>query len=337
MPYFNSEFQVRIKNCQGPVKVLDYLSSRFTYRPTTWWVSAIEENRISVNGITTTLNGTIENGDQLCFGVKDHWEPDYESQPKMLHQAGGLTFIHKPSNIPIHKTGQIIFSTLVQLIRAQLKDNRLSPLNRLDRETSGIVVFAAHKEFRRRYSPTNLSTRWLKVYIAVIPASKHFFNHVIDLPLAEQEESAIRCQMHPSPSGKKSISVVHTLRVSGSYQIVAVVPITGRKHQVRAHLASMGVPILGDKIYSHGGTFYLKRLNKALSESDFKKLGSCFHLLHCFYCELSASEHNSQKAFDYSLGVHWQRFLDVSELREWAASYDFIKLRENALQMNKPG
>ena len=79
-----------------------------------------------------------------------------------------LAFVHKPAGMPVHRTGRIFFHTLANLVKEKLGDGAWAPLNRLDRETSGIVAFARGPEAFKALAPDGAGVRWTKVYAAVV-------------------------------------------------------------------------------------------------------------------------------------------------------------------------
>ena len=85
---------------------------------------------------------------------------------------------------------------------------------------------------------------------------------------------------------------------SESYSIIKAELHTGRKHQIRAHLASLGHPIVGDRIYSHNGEFYLKLIKDGLNDDDYKKLGARHHLLHSWKSEIQISNNENIQVFE---------------------------------------
>ena len=109
---------------------------------------------------------------------------------------------------------------------------------------------------------------------------------------SSQNNSAIRSQMHvvPAGEGKESrtrFKCLSTKVEEGiSYSLIECEIFTGRKHQIRAQLAYLGYPIVGDKIYSNSGEFYLKRLDKTLTDADHQALLTPHHLLHAYEIHL---------------------------------------------------
>jgi len=92
--------------------------------------------------------------------------------------------------------------------------------------------------------------------------------------------------MWPLPNGKPCRTLFHTVAATEDYSLLLAALGSGRRHQIRAHLAYLGHPLVGDKIYSHDGNFFLKRLDEELTEDDYRILGARQHLLHAWSVDL---------------------------------------------------
>ena len=180
-------------------------------------------------------------------------------------------------------------------------------MNRLDVETSGIVAFARGRDALRRFSPGTPDTKWTKTYLAVVQGVMTDAG-VHDGPLAEWPEHPIRSRMQVHPDGKAARTQYQPVEVNGDKTLVLVRPVTGRKHQIRAHLADLGFPIVGDKVYSMDGYYYLKRLDGELDVSDIAALQAPHHLLHALLLDVRDAEGAGIKGIDANLPEGFMRF-----------------------------
>ncbi len=277
MPVFNSQFKAKVKLPKNqPMAFLEYLSLRFTYKTREEWEKLIEEKLAFVEGKTSSPHSLIHNEDVICFKVVDYQEPEVPTDIKLLAREKDLWVYHKPMGLPVHKTGRVFFNTMVNLVREKTSNPGLSPIHRLDQETGGLVFF--QNEAGSKIKKIKIH-KWYMAYVWGRPEKEEGY---IEFPLDTLEDSAIRCQMHHVSLGKPSTTYYQLLESDGKNSCILAFPVTGRKHQIRAHLSLMGCPIVGDKIYSEQGKFFLERLKRELTELDYEALGAEQHQLFCF-------------------------------------------------------
>ncbi|MDX2170255.1 MAG: pseudouridine synthase [Deltaproteobacteria bacterium] len=178
----------------------------------------------------------------------------------ILHRDDHLVAVHKPAGLLVHRTTIDARETrfLLQLVRDQI-GQPVSPVHRLDKGTSGIVVFALHAEAARRLTAMFGDGGVRKTYLAIVrgwaPASCRIDHPLRDLGdrLARRQvverraaRSVLRCLARielPAPVGRYA---------TARYSLVACRPRTGRQHQVRRHLKHLRHPVIGDVNYGDG-------------------------------------------------------------------------------------
>ncbi len=170
-------------------------------------------------------------------------EPAVDYSLSVLFEDDSMIVVAKSGNMPVHEGGLYVQHCLTAILEKRL-GYRVFPVFRLDRETSGIVVFAKNSSFVKGLFDSISSKEYVAVVRGVLRSDV-----VIDTPIGECAGDFIDWKKCVASSGKKSVTSVFVQRVVGGNTLVRVVPQTGRQHQIRVHLSSIGHPILFDKVY----------------------------------------------------------------------------------------
>jgi 23S rRNA pseudouridine1911/1915/1917 synthase len=202
----------------------------------------------------------------------------------VLHSSAELLFVNKPAGLVCHPTRDGELSSLIGRVRLHLGHGEGRLVNRLDRETSGVVLIAAHaaaaRDLGRLFGTAHVDKRYWAIVHGHIDADAL----TIDAPLGRDVASAVAIKDTVRADGaaaRTDVAVLRRfLRNGEAYSWVDVTPRTGRKHQIRIHLAHVGHPIVGDKIYGGDEQRYLRFVTRAMTDDDAAALKVTNHLLH---------------------------------------------------------
>lgn len=292
---------------RGGVSFLALLRRRFPYHTEAEWLERIRDGRVTLNNAPAAPETPVVRGDLITSHMKDYEEPAVPLDFRELLVDGDLALVHKPAGLPVHKTGKVFVNVLANLYRRFKGDDAWTPLNRLDVETGGIVAFARGRDALRGFAPGTPGVRWNKTYLAVVEGTMEG-DSFHDGPLAEWPGHAVRSRMRVHPEGKPALTRFRALTHAEGKTLVLARPVTGRKHQIRAHLADRGFPIVGDKVYSHDGCYYLKRLNGELTDADVAVLGAPHQLLHAVALDIRDAEGCGISGTDLDLPVGFRKW-----------------------------
>ena len=187
---------------------------------------------------------------------------------KILYQDEYLLAVNKPVGIIVHADGtnepsltEIVCEKLcVHESPTEVDLSQVQALNRLDRETTGIVLFSLNKETQSQFDQLIASKELSKEYLAAVKGAFEPNKLLIDKAIGKDRHNAQK--MRVSATGKPSQTEVRLVKTvltaqSQTHSLLLVNLLTGRKHQIRVHLSSLGFPLIGDTLY--GGVSSLQR------------------------------------------------------------------------------
>ena len=203
---------------------------------------------------------------------------------EVIYEDADLLVVNKPAGLVCHPTKTDERSSLIGRVRLHLGHGEGRLVNRLDRETSGLVLVAKSSAVAGELGKLIESSAVEKFYRAIVHGFVARDEFSIDAPLGKDERSAVAIKDCVRPDGaatKTQVSVERRFTRAGrEHSLLAIQPLHGRKHQIRIHLAHVGHPIVGDKIYGADEQIYLRFVVGALTEGDKETLLVSNHALH---------------------------------------------------------
>jgi len=214
--------------------------------------------------------------------------PRFSSVEKLfdiLYEDTELLVINKPAGLVCHPTKTDEYSSLISRARLHLGQGSHPQLvNRLDRETSGVTLVAKDADTARELRRIWESRQVEKDYLAIVRGQVAEAHGVIDAPLGKDEQSRVvikDCVRADGAAARTEYWVQQRLIIRQlPFTLLLVRPQTGRKHQIRIHLAHIGYAIVGDKLYGGDEDLYLALVENRLTPEQRRRLILPHHALH---------------------------------------------------------
>lgn len=253
----------------------------------------------------------------LLKDVEDEAESDAKDFVRVVHDDPALIVVDKPANLAVHPSARYHKHTLTQW----LTDNALSPdgtrpdlAHRLDRETSGLVACGRHKDATRALKAAFARRDVEKAYLALCFGRVERDAFDIDTPMRLTEDVKVIMEAHPDglPSHTRvRVQQRGALRDGTGVSLVECWPKTGRQHQIRVHLASIGHPIVGDKIYGAPLEEFLRFCKGEQTDADRARLRVGRHALHAWKLSLPHPVTRERLALEAPLAKDLAAFVEA--------------------------
>ena len=214
-----------------------------------------KSKQIYLNNIITFVNQKLKIGDIICVNLNFEEISDNIVPVKMdldiLYEDDCMLIVNKPYNMPVHPSMDHYEDSLSNGIKYYFNSiglkRKIRPVNRLDKNTTGIVIFAKNEFIQETLVKQMKEEIFEKKYIALVDGILDKDYQIIDAPIARKENSIIeRCV---SSEGEKAITIINLIKSFDNYSLVECILKTGRTHQIRVHTQYIGHPILGDDLY----------------------------------------------------------------------------------------
>jgi 23S rRNA pseudouridine1911/1915/1917 synthase len=237
----------------------------------------------------------------------------------ILREDDDLLVVNKPGWLVCHPSKNGPWSSLVGAVREYLQADKLHLVARLDRETSGLVIFARRPAVARKYQMAIQERKVRKSYFALLEGE---LTEPItaDQAIGRRKSGGpvhVKNEVRLHGGGQDALTVFEPVANGGGYSLVRVLPHTGRKHQIRVHADHVGHRVVGDKLYGPDERLYLEFIEDGFTENLAAVLPLARQALHCY-----------QYVFDFHEGL---------ETFTAPLTPDLVNFMKKAMQLNPEG
>lgn len=254
----NSNYKPVSRNGVGPSSValppgqwptiIDFLVEQFPAIPRTEWSERMQRGDVlDAHGNALTSASDYQANSKIFYFRSLPVEPRIPFDEVVLYQDDYLVVVDKPHFLPVTPAGRYLQETLLVRLKNSLGIDTLAPMHRIDRETAGLVLFTIQPQTRNLYQSLFRERSVSKEYEAIAP-----YRVELALPTIYRSrliESAAFMKMEEVAGEANAETAIDLMEVQGALARYKLEPVSGQKHQLRAHMAALGVPIVNDRIY----------------------------------------------------------------------------------------
>jgi 23S rRNA pseudouridine1911/1915/1917 synthase len=240
---------------------------------------AIHERVTLSWGVKARSATPVRPGGEVHIGYTPLPETLLEIDIPVLARGPGWLAVDKPAGIPVHPVNRVRENSLIRMLRRQEGEESLRLVHRLDRETSGVLLIAEDSATASRLARGFAKGGVLKEYLAMVRGVLREREGTIGLPVGKAEGSSVYVRREAG-RGKPALTEWRVERYLEDRTLLRVTLKTGRRHQIRVHLAAIGYPVLGDILYGRGDDDYLTLVREG-RDVRVERGGPRRQLLHC--------------------------------------------------------
>ena len=244
-------YTTRITSKDQGRTLLSHLASLYPHSSPQAWQQNLDNREVTLDGVNATGAECLTRGQTLVWNRPPWMEPDCPRHFEVLLDDPHLLAVNKPCGLPTLPGGGFLENTLLRLV--QKRTPAANPVHRLGRSTTGIVLFAKTSQAASRLSADWNTARVQKVYHALAQNIAQHDAYEILTPIGPVPHPLLGSVWAANPEGKPSKSFAKVISRHANTTTFEVTLGSGRPHQIRIHLASIGHPLVGDSLYGPTG------------------------------------------------------------------------------------
>ena len=253
------EFKAEYTPGEEILRIDRFLGSRLEQVSRSYLQKLVKDGAVLVNGKPVKSSYKVENGDRIRLEIPDAVEPEIEAEPMaldILYEDSDIILINKPKGMVVHPAAGHYSGTLVNGLMAHCK-NELSGINgvmrpgivhRIDMDTTGVLIVCkndkAHNAIAEQLKVHSITRKYYASVHGVLKADTGTVNAPIGRHPVDRKKMSIN-----EKNGKEAVTHYRVLQRFRRFTFVECQLETGRTHQIRVHMASIGHPLLGDQVY----------------------------------------------------------------------------------------
>ncbi|MDR3065050.1 MAG: pseudouridine synthase [Comamonas sp.] len=233
---------------QGGGLLIDFLCERLPAVSRKDWL-----RRMAAGQVVSETGDRADPASGFIPGLRYYYYRELDAEPEIpfaaqvIHRDGHLLVADKPHFLPVVPAGQYLQNTLLVRLKREFDLPELSPIHRIDRDTAGLVVFSVQRATRGIYQGLFRDRAIHKVYEAVAP-----FRADLSFPrehASRLEESGHFFRMHEVAGEPNSRTLMEIIEHNQAWARYRLSPVSGKRHQLRVHMAALRLPLRGDTFY----------------------------------------------------------------------------------------
>ena len=235
-------------SCGAGRTILEYLTERFPGVERLTWVSRLSRGEVvGEKGVPLSADSPCPREGLIYYYRGLEQETPIPFEERIIYRDDHILVADKPHFLPVVPAGRFLRETLLVRLKRRFELEHLVPLHRIDRETAGVVIFSHNPETRGDYASLFNRREISKVYEALGPTHRGAMFPMTRRSRIVRGEPFFRMrEIEGPPNAETRISVLEN---RGDITLYQLIPVTGRKHQLRVHLAALGIPIINDRLY----------------------------------------------------------------------------------------